>query len=365
MGSTEQFPCFVGYSCVDSGNTSSGFPRGTELPTEIPPPPPGVPASDEGTVTTCRPGLQSVGQQCVPCPRGHYCQGGIAIKCDAGFWHDLIGADSVGSCISCPSEGTECTTGYSLEVLEGYWMADANQTSAYSCPRRTTCVGGAFNDTRAWVADTSCMEGHEGPLCGRCQDGFYRGKFECLSCADLRVAADGDIEASKRRVVSLMISAAVSTMAAILVYLLFPKEGGGKKTQILASTWASTLGKVASLFSKLVGKEFLTIIAAIFKVLISYTQCLSTINRFPMVKWPLLFINFIKTLDVFNVEFLSMFPAECITGSRLGFFTELVVILAVSLCGHPPCRSSTYLPSNPPCAILCRDPPSLCTCRLP
>ena len=231
----------------------------------------------------------------------------------------------------CPESGTQCITGDTLEVLEGYWMSSANQTLAYSCPRRHTCLGGSLK-----FGDESCMHGHSGHLCGQCEDGFYRGRFECLSCAGVSALKDmnpEELRESRTRVVAIIFGSGAFAMVLILLYLLFPKEGERRD-------WVDCVVNAARRFEtfarKFVGKEFVTITATLFKILLSYMQCLGAINRFSRLRWPQIFVGFVESLDVVNFEFLSMFPAECITGSRLGFFWELVIVLIVSLPAcHP------------------------------
>ena len=41
------------------------------------------------------------------------------------------------------------------------------------CPRREGCLGGANE------SDGSCAEGHFGPLCGICREGYYHRERSC------------------------------------------------------------------------------------------------------------------------------------------------------------------------------------------
>ena len=41
------------------------------------------------------------------------------------------------------------------------------------CPQRLSCLGGG---------DSACAEGHEGPLCGTCSEGYYRRDTGCQEC---------------------------------------------------------------------------------------------------------------------------------------------------------------------------------------
>ena len=82
------------------------------------------------------------------------------------------------------------------------------------------------------------------------------------------------------------------------------------------------------------GQDFsgaLSVLSGIFKVLLSYTQCLSTMTRFNQVSWPRIFIDFMDALGELLPEVFTLLPAECIAGERLGFYFELYSTLALPL----------------------------------
>jgi hypothetical protein len=66
------------------------------------------------------------------------------------------------------------------QVRVGYYLNDANTGErAYKCVVVDACPGGAV------YGENSCRPGHMGLLCGRCREGFYRGRRLCESCAAL------------------------------------------------------------------------------------------------------------------------------------------------------------------------------------
>lgn len=86
----------------------------------------------------------------------------------------------IAACLKC-SPFAECYGGDVIEVEEGYWR-ESDQVdiivSCENCP--DNCLGGKNNST--------CSEGHTGPLCETCDitNGFTRtGSYLCANCGDI------------------------------------------------------------------------------------------------------------------------------------------------------------------------------------
>jgi hypothetical protein len=104
--------------------------------------------------------------------------------------------DTVGgvACRACP-EGANCvqpgTTFSAMTSMKDFWQIKAwfsatpSSIAFEECPVPGTCLGGA-----ALLNGSSCLEGHEGVLCGTCKDTFKRnGKGRCKRCSDADVGA--------------------------------------------------------------------------------------------------------------------------------------------------------------------------------
>ena len=388
-----------------------------------------------GLQQTCEPGTeeQAGTGDCVPCRKGHYCTGGLSIKCKDGYWSNVTGAMNTSSCIECPFRGVTCQTGDRIEIQKGYFMdlASANslEPQSYECPRPLACAGGFTA-----YGEESCAPGHKGKLCGACEDNYYRGRFSCLSCSDLAVD-EASVRDSSSRTVTLMATMGSLTILVIAAYLLLPRweaasvrlsdtswakaltrpdegteltnealkvalqdkleaasvrkqdgpletlEGKApplaiesgmlhltsaelrtlgveelddqawielepdlffqlnltgeepKKSRVekLVLTAAAIASFVGKTVTRVTGHNFPAIVAGLSKITLSFMQCIGAINRFGKLKWPQLFIDFMKLLDSLNLEFFSVVPAECVTGSRLGFFFELATTLGMPI----------------------------------
>ena len=269
---------------------------------------------DANRAATCPPGKQELGGNCIPCLTGHYCIGGIAIRCPSGFWLNASGATNVTSCKACPSRGVLCVTGNTIEVLNGFYMQTPHDDTAFPCASVGACVGGNR------FGDEGCAAGHGGALCGTCNDGYYRSQRRCLSCAALD---KGQGTPTADAAMDTIIACVVVSIALPLLTITYlqPPSCIKQCVRIISSTTLAT--RVS---------EGLVTAAALAKVLISYCQCIGALNRISGVRWPDEFLQFMEALDrTFNLELFAVLPPECVYGSRLGFYVELLVALLMPI----------------------------------
>ena len=115
-------------------------------------------------------------------------------------------------------------------------------------------------------------------------------------------------------------------------------------------------------FLKLVGliTKRLGAASTIFRIHFGYIQCVTIISRFSNVQWPSSFQNYLQALEYFTIDIFSLLPLACLSGTRLGFNTELVItvmmpiisfffliavaMIVVPFAGHPhSCRSFEHM----------------------
>ena len=191
-------------------------------------------------------------------------------------------------------------------------MQSPNDTKAYSCASDGACLGGAR------YGDASCADGHLGALCGQCADGYYRSQRRCLSCA--AIETDTSTANAATATVVAIVAVSVVVLALTLIYLQPPR---------CLRRCAAAIGRT-SLASHV--SEALVTVAALAKILLTYCQCLGALNRVPGVRWPDVFLRFMEGLDrAFNLELFSVLPPECVHGSRLGFYLELLATLLIPI----------------------------------
>ena len=157
---------------------------------------------------TCKAGETLMGASCQPCERGKW-KSGVGVegcsRCDEtlkGSNTEYLGSTLNSTC-ACPrgfydggkgvcspgEEGMKVDqAGMTLESAElegGYWRTKSKRKDVRECPNVGACVGGAINaDGRA---SSVCREGHFGPYCDLCLDGFTKDPFlmgkECSNSA--------------------------------------------------------------------------------------------------------------------------------------------------------------------------------------
>lgn len=286
-------------------------------------------ASQADLQLSCPPGRETFGSNCVPCRKGHYCIGGQALRCTDGTWHNETGQTTNSSCRLCPSTGSRCLTGDTLEVLPGYFMRTYKDEFAYKCASASACTGGPLT-----FGEESCSPGHTGMICGGCKPGWYRGRRKCLSCIGL-VGAEGATQEQLDATKNGTIAGAASLIALLFLVLLAylrPPEAAGSCVQACEEALKPTLERY-HLDLSAAREHIPALLSGLFKVLLSYSQCLGAISRFSQVRWPLIFIQFMDMLNELLPELLTVLPAECVAGSRLGFEVELYSTLSLPIVG--------------------------------
>jgi hypothetical protein len=71
------------------------------------------------------------------------------------------------------------------------------------------------------------------------------------------------------------------------------------------------------------------VLSGLFKITLSFAQCIGAMRRFDRVIWPRFFSSFLEILNALNLELFAVIPAECLSGSRLGFIWELLATMSL------------------------------------
>ena len=159
-----------------------------------------------------------------------------------------------------------------------------------------------------------------GPLCGTCKANYFRSRLQCLPCAGY-AGRSGSVADS----LAILSGAAAIVITLTTVYLI----RGGRAVSRKAAITSSAFGVRCSNLSKLASLLYQRIVtgAAIARIALGYSQCLSMQRRFLRVRWPHLFERFLMVLDQLTLEIFDLVPAECALGRRLGFNIELYATL--------------------------------------
>lgn len=219
-------PCPSGHFCprVETTASSSGLGCIEPLPCDrgtycVPGSPAPVPCPN-GYYGT-RPRLGSV-DECVICPKGHWCRGGSATPCAEGTYNEFEGSASSDSCLPCPEFsitalgsatsrancscmtdfylapdgnceqcpiGTSCQGDgdelFTLPVLPGYYRPSAASRQVWPCPDVETNCSAL---EQSCITTSGCRGGRNPAL--QCADGLT-GKF-CALCDENKRERDAN-----------------------------------------------------------------------------------------------------------------------------------------------------------------------------
>ena len=310
----------VGSRVVEVENLYHSFcvtPTQFHPPPSVPSPPPTPPPTQ--MALACPGGQRTNGDDCVACRPGYWCQGGFETRCPPGTWNNRTDAMNETDCPTCPAEpAASCLAGYMIYVNPGFFVHAPTDSAGYACAVREACLGGPF-----FFGELTCEEGYEGLLCGKCSKGFYRNQRRCSSCDLVGIAvaakdaeegglgAEGEVTggsgsgsgSASANTVSLFISVGVFVIGSLFLYLLPSSFILNLQKTRSGRLWSRAARSHAAQYASRRIRRAAPVFSGLAKVLLSYTQCISALNRFPLVKWPDLFIEFMESMNILVPEF--------------------------------------------------------------
>ena len=281
----------------------------------------------------CEPGTEAISQGggvrvCATCRKGHYClAGGISQRCPTGSWHNLTGQALASSCQRCPDTGVTCATGDMIEVHAGYYMQTVTTPHSFRCPYEPGCLGGKLK-----FGDYSCKTGHSDLLCGKCIDGWYRSRGRCISCAS--IGSETSDQATSTTMLAVLMALSVLGVC-IVLYVEQPPVLSRCERLLARSRMRKWRGWKHV-------RQAATMLSGLFKIALSFSQCLGAISRFSLVKWPP-----VRTRAHGHPAPYRPAPMVCDRISPLA--TPSADFLRSSLCGSWRCSTSLSLSCSPSC----------------
>eukprot|EP01033_Poteriospumella_lacustris_P001000 gene1001-722_t len=209
---------------------------------------------------TCLRGERVVGTRCTPCGNGEY-----SFRNDSEVCEPCTYINGIRSCRQ-----------QHLNLKPGYWRYDEDTFAVIPCWSREACVGGEASGT------SLCRTGYEGPACGVCSAGYFSNGRKCKRC-DGRSELTGGI--------LLLIALTVSITALLALYLY--------RQKIRIQTLSAILVYVRQSYPKIISKV---------KVILATFQIVANIPVTLQIQLPLIFMRYLTTLEVFNLNFGVMFP---------------------------------------------------------
>ena len=268
--------------------------------------PPGTSSigSSDGSCEKCRIGKAASAGFCEDCPLGSYApEEGFAVclpcppfqfpkedqtGCEviAGYYSDLNGDSQ-----AIPTDGVRSDmAGMDLEDLylePGFWRVTKNSSRALACFTLDYCVGG--NST-----DDLCVEGHTGPYCEVCTDGWAKGQGGCVKCAG---STNDTIVLGFISLILLMVFVIASC-----IFLSKDEEVPSEEKVVSMFQRIKRFILAAQVFLKK-GKVQLKILASYFQI----TTCLAFNLNFV---FPLSFPLFMRFFSIINFDFGTFLPVS-------------------------------------------------------
>jgi hypothetical protein len=231
----------------------------------------------------CLRGERVVGTRCTPCVGGEY-----SFRNDSEVCEPCTFLKGVRSCRQ-----------QHLDLKPGYWRYDEDTLAVIPCWTRGACTGGEASGA------SLCRTGYEGPACGVCSAGYFSNGRKCKRC-DGRSELTGGI--------LLLIALTVSITALLALYLY--------RQKIRIQTLSAILVYVRQSYPKIISKV---------KVILATFQIVANIPVTLQIQLPLIFMRYLTTLEVFNLNFGVMFPFACAISLDYMQFLLLVTLLPIGL----------------------------------
>ena len=212
---------------------------------------------------------------------------------------------SDGKCEDCPI-GAVCaeeTVPAALNLTAGHWRTDANSTIIETCQSAAACLGGVN-------LSLYCPPGSTGPLCAVCADGFRRTNQDgCVVCGGGMPFAD---------LLPLLVVVVVLGPFLFVCCSLARRRRHHRRLLLKRS---STSGVAAAEpprprayreRPKQMAQRVLTSAIVKLKIFTSFQQVLQGLAGVFQISWPAAFKELLSWLSVFNFDFLSILPIDCV-----------------------------------------------------
>ncbi|GMI13746.1 hypothetical protein TrLO_g2474, partial [Triparma laevis f. longispina] len=308
---------------------------------------------------------------CSVCEKGKYAEGTGNTECKFCDDDEMLlgsislqnGTTSASGCI-CPAgeyvhfkentcqnvpDGVETTvqamTVKSLEVMPGYWRTNASSSEILPCLSPEHCLGGPDPATQ-------CKEGHAGPLCAVCADGYAStGSGMFLKCS---TCEGGDAVMTIALGFSAFFSIMFLAMWLTCCCLRKTKKKKKKKSEYEDEDDRAGLSNNDSLSTNKINKKLSKIDGLLTaynearpygKIMLSYYQIVGGISFSFAVNFPPMFTKLMSVVSsVVNVEFINMMPLGCVMKSSfhhtlliytlVPFFAGVAMMIAYAILKH-------------------------------
>ena len=228
--------------------------------------------------------------------------------CPAGKYME---ADA--TCVLCPKGAlcAEATTPALLNLSAGMWRIGSHSTAIETCQSAAVCRGGINTSTY-------CSPGNTGPLCAVCDDGFRKSKTgECISCSGA--------QASLSFADALPLIVIFCIVAPCVIFCCRRRWRRARRQRVEAgSSLEKERGAQKRAYrepSKVLAQRILSGALTKIKILTAHQQVLQGLAGVFRLTWPPAFKEVLAYLSVFNFDFVTLVPIDCLF--RYNFLSAL------------------------------------------
>ncbi|GMH93508.1 hypothetical protein TL16_g12646 [Triparma laevis f. inornata] len=315
--------------------------------------------AEEGTADTLTDSLAVSRYNCT-CEKGDF-------KMDASAMFEELQAvpkdfeenGGYGYCLPCP-EGTSCTEKglvvQTIPVLAGYWRSDFMSYNVVKCRKDVACPQEPVSTIEQWANESGvevprnltadeeedllldasqCEDGHEGPLCDVCKDGYAKSTYSdiCQTC--------NDKEFSVPLPVWILFAVFMFFLFWIIALPLLHKQRKDQRMRSWVSSASSEkvgsnstdflgnikVGNVAN-FKGATGSRSFRSMQTKFKILMTFYQITGQFESLLVIEFPPLFAGFMRWVSyIFSFHAMKFFSIGCFM--KVNFFTKLMVFTVI------------------------------------
>ncbi|GMH74227.1 hypothetical protein TL16_g06408 [Triparma laevis f. inornata] len=281
-----------------------------------------------GGTCTCKPGETLMGTTCQPCEEAKWKAEEGVTSCNLcedtlkGAITEFTGSQDITDC-ECPSRTFDNLKGTCVVIVDGvdavndgmtltglimepgFWRTGPRSVDVRECPVSDACIGG--NETKAY-----CRDGHNGPYCNLCEDGYAKDPFLlCQSCD----------ESGESVAITAAVLVAIALALAGATYLM--KRGAKKEEERLSREGQARSGESTYKRARRRLKNGGKIIFSGAQISVSLPR---VIPSFPM---PENFKETLRTMRFFNLSVIEMFSMGCWTANFNVYYQVLVMTVPI------------------------------------
>ena len=190
-------------------------------------------------------------------------------------------------CNSCPNnficDGSDKDN---LNLESGYWRYSRDTTETIKCKHNIMCQGGKIINS----TDNLCSDGHKGPICDVCKNGWAKSDGVCFSCQKYH--------GSRNIAFTILIPFMCICILVFLIKTANPSDN--KKEEV----------------------------SGVVKIFVNYAQVFSLASSFE-INWPIIVRQLFETTKEFSSPRISFYSSDCVIGWK--YYDKLLVYLALPL----------------------------------